>query len=219
VKLKQISPYSNRIYWFILVFAVISAVWAYFMPVELTVSGRGYVSFLGEPRAVCSPSDGVVKEVFARSEKSVSENQMLMNFVEMDESMKTSGIASPSGGVLMWERELLAGDMVAAGERLAVIYPPSPTGIVAALREQSLGSIAEGLPVRVKLDAYPYQNHGTLSGTVQEITTRNLPGQGLQVVVIITLEEENKGMELLPGMSADIEIITGKTSLLKKLFQ
>lgn len=219
MKLKQISPYSNRIYWIILVFAVISAVWAYFMPVELSEPGRGYVGFLGEPRAVCSPSDGVVKEVFARSEKSVSEDQMLMNIVEMDESMKTSGIASPSDGVLMWERELLAGDMVAAGERLAVIYPPSPIGIVAVLREQSLGGITEGMPVRVKLDAYPYQNYGTLTGKVQEITAQNLPGQGLQVVAIITLEEENDGMALLPGMSADIEIITGETSLLKKLFQ
>lgn len=218
MKLKQISPHSNRIYYIILVFAVVSVVWAYFMPVELTVPGRGYVSFLGEPRAVCSPSDGVVEEVFARSIKPVSENQLLISIGRMNSPMKASEITSPSDGVLMWERELLAGDMVSAGERLAVIYPSSPTGIVAALQEQSLGRIAVGYPVRVKLDAYPYQTYGTLKGSVKEITTSNLPGQGLRVAVLITLEEDI-GMELLPGMSASIEIITGKTSLLKKLLK
>lgn len=219
MKLKKISPYTNWIYGVILIFIAISAVWAYFMPVELTVPGRGYISFLGEPRAVCSPSDGVVEEVFAKSEKPVSENQLLISFGKMDASVETFEITSPSDGVLIWERDLLAGDMVAAGERLAVIYPPQPIGIVAALQEQSLGSIAQGLPVRVRLDAYPYQNYGALSGRVKEITTSNLPGQGLRVVVLITLEGEKEGMALLPGMSAGIEIITGKTSLLKKLLQ
>jgi multidrug efflux pump subunit AcrA (membrane-fusion protein) len=216
VKLKQISPYSNRIYYIILVFAVVSVIWAYFMPVELTVSGRGYVSFLGEPRAVCSPSDGVVEEMFARSVKPVSENQLLISFGKMESSMEKFDIVSPSDGVLIWERELLAGDMVSAGERLAVIFPSYPIGIMAALQEQSLGRIAVGHPVRVKLDAYPYQNYGTLKGRVKEITTSNLPGQGLRVIVLVTLKDSGE-MGLLPGMSANIEITTGKTSLLKKL--
>lgn len=214
----KISPYSNWFFYIILAFTAIAAAWAYFMPVELAVSGRGYVSFSGEPMAVCSPSAGVVKEVLARTQKPVSENQLLISIGEMNAPVKTSEIKSPSDGVLMWGRELLAGDMVAAGERLAVIYPPSPVGIVAVLQEQSLGSIAEGHPVRVKLDAYPYQNFGTLSGRIKEITTTNMPGQGLRVVVLITLEESGD-MELLPGMSANIEVITGKTSLLKRMLQ
>ena len=92
--------------------------------------------------------------------------------------------------------------------------PPSPVGIVLCCRNKALEALPRH-PVRVKLDAYRTRNrhcqenkgnnHYKYAGAGSESCCLNHAG-------------ESGDMELL-RMSANIEVITGKTSLLKRMLQ
>jgi len=220
---RQIPAHTSLLFYLILALVLIGIVWAYFMPVETIIPGRGYVSFLGEPQAVCAPEMAVVKALTFRGVEEVTKGQKILTI----ERGSTHGVWSngteilaPEAGVLLWQRELMKGDMLQTGERLAVIYPLEPIGIKVFLQEQDFGRIKPGLPVRIKLDAYPQQNFGIIEGVVEELILENnpIPGREMQVAVLITLDNTpNSEILLRPGLQASVEIITGQTSLLKKL--
>lgn len=90
---------------------------------------------------------------------------------------------------------------------------------------KDIGSIALNDDVRIKLNAFPYQKHGTLTGTVQAISEGAFQeGQGpmqtsffLSTVNLLDgqrLENVQPDMRLMPGMSATCEIRVGKRSVL-----
>ena len=72
------------------------------------------------------------------------------------------------------------------------------------------------MPVRINLDAYPYQEYGALEGVVKEYHLAR--GQERYMVLAIEISEMPERMELLPGMAASVDIITGRTNMLRLLF-
>ena len=90
---------------------------------------------------------------------------------------------------------------------------------------KDIGRISLDDDVRIKLNAFPYQKHGTLSGTVQTISEGSFQeGQGplqssffLSTVTLPAgqqLENVQEDMRLMPGMSATCEIRVGKRRVL-----
>lgn len=127
---------------------------------------------------------------------------------------------APAPGVLLWQRNLIKGDRFQTGERLALIYPSSPLGIKVLLPEKDLGRVQPGMPVRVQLPAYPFQTFGVIEGVVQDRVLRynSRSGKEREVALLVAFEKiPDSRIQLSPGLSGSVEIITGKTSLLKKL--
>lgn len=220
----KIPAYTFVLYYLILALVLAGVIWAYFLPVEITVAGRGFVSFLGEPQAVSAPLDGTVASVCSRGASAVIKGEVLLNF--QDNRVETVGdtaaeeIASPADGVLMWQCDLLKGDFIRAGERLALVYPASPIGVKVYLSEKDLGRIKTGMPVRVSLDAYPYQNYGLIRGTVRDFVLENSGalGREMHLALYVMLEETPQELSnIQPGLAASVEIITGRTRLLKQM--
>ena len=90
---------------------------------------------------------------------------------------------------------------------------------------KDIGSIALDDDVRIKLNAFPYQKHGTLTGTIGAISEGAFQeGQGpmqssffLSTVNLLDgqrLENVQADMRLMPGMSATCEIRVGKRRVL-----
>lgn len=64
-----------------------------------------------------------------------------------------------------------SGKVVQAGETVMEIAPEGvPLILSAFLPNQEAGFVKEGMPVQVKLDAYPYQHYGLTSGTVTQLS-------------------------------------------------
>jgi hemolysin D len=91
---------------------------------------------------------------------------------------------------------------------------------------KDIGLIALDDDVRIKLNAFPYQKHGTLTGTVRAISEGAFQeGQGpmqnsffLSTVSLLDgqrLENVQPDMRLMPGMSATCEIRVGKRRVLE----
>lgn len=115
-------------------------------------------------------------------------------------------IVAPIDGVVI-DRQIEPGQTVASGLNVAVLFTlAKDLGRVQALinvDEADIGSVRVGQPVKFTVDAYPNDN---FNGQVTQI--RSLPTTESNVVAYtVVVEADNPGSRLLPGMTANAEII------------
>jgi HlyD family secretion protein len=124
--------------------------------------------------------------------------------------LERTKIRSPINGVVI-ERAVDQGQTVAASLSSPVLFniaqDLSEIQIEANVDEADIGNVHEGNEVTFTVDAFP---DSEFSGQVNQV--RLAPNEANNVVtytVIITAE--NPGRKLLPGMTAIVEIVTGKS--------
>lgn len=63
------------------------------------------------------------------------------------------------------------GEVIQPGQTVAEITPKNaPLILTASLPNDKAGFVKTGMSVKVKFDAYPYQNYGVFEGTVRSIS-------------------------------------------------
>ncbi len=115
-------------------------------------------------------------------------------------------IIAPIDGIVI-DRQIEPGQTVASGLNVAVLFTlAQDLGRVQALinvDEADIGSVRVGQSVKFTVDAYPNDN---FTGQVTQI--RSLPTTESNVVAYtVVVEADNPGSKLLPGMTANAEII------------
>ncbi len=119
-----------------------------------------------------------------------------------------SFIKSPVNGVVS-ERPLKIGDTTMPGQKIVSVVDPSSLYISASIDEADVGRVSLGQEVRITMDAYLGR---TFTGRVIRISPI-VTGARLETrtfEVRVSVPEEN--IIIKPGMSADIEIITGRVT-------
>jgi hemolysin D len=127
-------------------------------------------------------------------------------------------IRATASGILFQLPIEKAGAVVQPGTMVAEIAPlNSPLIIRAQMATTESGSLRTGLPVKIKFDAYPFQDYGVVSGelikissTTTEIDTPN--GKVATYNLDIALKQNcvqsaNKCIPLRPGDTATAEVI------------
>jgi len=117
-----------------------------------------------------------------------------------------SFIKTPVSGVVA-ERPVEIGDTVISGQKIASVVNPDELYISAPIDEADVDNVALGQVVRITMDAYPgrvfkgkvIKISPIVTGTRQETRTFE-----------VRVSVPNEDIVLKPGMSADIEIITGR---------
>lgn len=115
-------------------------------------------------------------------------------------------ITAPIDGVVI-DRQIEPGQTVASGLNVAVLFTLARdlTRLQAELLvdEADIGQVREGMPVRFTVDAFPDR---TYEGVVTQV--RVLPATENNVVAYtVVVEAENPGARLMPGMTANADII------------
>ena len=205
-------------FWLIVASAAAALIWAYFMPIEVSVAAMGQIHYMGEPQAVSAEHSGVVRQTYVKSFAHVEKGAPVISVLPDETTAgKPITVSAPGNGALIWQRGYIQGDRVQANERLAIVYPDEPLGLLIRLSDNDIRKIDTGMTVRVRLDAYPYQDYGVLYGTVSGISpTLDVNGQ-ISTDVLVTLADVTPEMALRPGLTAVTEIITGQTTLLKQI--
>jgi HlyD family secretion protein len=118
------------------------------------------------------------------------------------------------------------GSLMAGGEAVVTLIPlDQPLVAELAARSADLGRIAEGDPVTLKIDAWPWRRHGTATGVLSGIGRHSATAEG-DVTARHALRVELTGWtgpdgtvpeHLLPGLTLQAEIATGTRSLLDLL--
>lgn len=140
-------------------------------------------------------------------------------------------LVAPADGVVLDIAKLSQGSVVKEAEQLFTLVP-----LGAALEAEvqidalDIGYIKRGVPVHLKFDAFPYQEHGALDGKVRTISEDAFrreaanAGQGLDAYYLSRIDFGNAKLKkmtsqsrLLPGMTLTAEIVVGKRSVMSYL--
>lgn len=146
-----------------------------------------------------------------------------------DKRQKLVTLAAPADAVVLDIAKLSQGSVARGTEALFTLVPLDAR-LEAEVQIDSLdvGYVKRGDDVHIKLDAFPFQRHGTLSANVRTISEdafrRDAQGQGLDAYYLsrielgdIHLKNLPKSARLLPGMTLTAEIVVGKRSVLSYL--
>jgi hemolysin D len=133
--------------------------------------------------------------------------------------------ASESGEVLTLNVRQ-TGQVIQAGEVLAEIAPEGkPLILSTILPAKEVGFIKEGLPVKVKMEAFAYQDYGIVEGQVRSIAKDSKAmeqiGQTYRVDIEIkqqSIKAKGETFKFKPGQEGQAEIVTRKRRLIEVLF-
>ena len=98
------------------------------------------------------------------------------------------------------------------------------------IRPQDIGKVAIGSEVRIKLNAYPFQKHGTLNGVIRNISENTLQREGstftgnqeespsyyrARITISGKLQHVKDNFRLIPGMEGIAEIKTDRRRVIE----
>lgn len=134
------------------------------------------------------------------------------------------------------KREALAAleeEINMAQQRLTIIEPlvnRRTVSQVEALRlRQDIAFLAPGMPARVKITAYDYTIYGDLEGTLEQISADTIQedtayGKEYYYNILVRtqknhLEHNGKVLPIKPGMVAEVDVLSGKRTVLSYLLK
>ncbi|HQE40065.1 MAG TPA: HlyD family type I secretion periplasmic adaptor subunit [Zoogloea sp.] len=137
-------------------------------------------------------------------------------------------LRAPATGYVNDVQITTIGGFVNAGEKLMQIVPVGEKLLVEArVAPKDIAFIKVGDPANVKVTAYDFSIYGGLSGTVRNISADSIydeaERQAYYSVMVETdrafLVKNGRQLPIMPGMICDVEIVTGRKSVLSYLLK
>jgi adhesin transport system membrane fusion protein len=140
-------------------------------------------------------------------------------------------LKAPTNGVIKNVRITTLGGVLKPSEEVMQIVPIEDSLVVEAkVKPVDVAFLKPGLDASVKIDSYDYTVYGSLYGKLTYISADTLTEdlkQGEQAYYRVQVKTEGKkfsgrpeeNLEIQPGMTATIEIKTGKNTVLKYIFK
>lgn len=137
-----------------------------------------------------------------------------------------TAIRAPVRGIVNRLEVTTVGGVVAPGGPVVEIVPLDDKLVIEArIRPQDVAFVRPGQSASTKLTAYDYTIYGTLPGKVTLVSPDTLAdpktGEAYYRVIIeadeMKLAQGGKQLEILPGMVASVDILTGSKSVLSYL--
>jgi len=120
--------------------------------------------------------------------------------------LERSIIRSPIDGVVV-DRQVNVGQPVASSLQAATLFviaqDLSRLQANITVDEADIGDVDEGMPVKFTVDAFPDRE---FDGRVSQVRQQGVADQGV-VSYTVVVEADNPGRQLLPGMTANAEIV------------
>jgi HlyD family secretion protein len=147
-----------------------------------------------------------------------------------DKRSRLITLTAPEDSVVLDIIKLSPGSIVREAETFFTLVP-----INVALEAEvqidavDVGYVKAGVPVHLKIEAFPFQRHGTLEGTVRTISEdsfrRDSANKAVGNVYYVSrvtlggtkLKDMAEKSRLLPGMTLNAEIVVGKRSVISYL--
>jgi hemolysin D len=150
-----------------------------------------------------------------------------IQLAKLEQEREQAVIRAPIGGIVT-KADVKPGDILTErGKPVAEVAEQNGFLFEASVPNEDIGRLRAGMPVRLKLDAFDYQKYGTLGGTVSYIAPDSGPPDGQRpttytVKIKLAGNEVERGDvrgRVKLGMSGQVDIITGRESLLLLLLR
>jgi len=132
----------------------------------------------------------------------------------------------PQDSVVLELGHISVGAVAKTGEALVTLVPLNePIEAEAHVSPQDVGFIRQGDACKIKIDAFPFQKHGTLKGVLKSVSEDTINDAARQkeatyyYLARITLKSTElkkvpKDTRLIPGMSLSAEIVVGQRTVI-----
>lgn len=136
--------------------------------------------------------------------------------------LKQRFVYAPIDGVVLSLNVDHAGEVLQPGQTIAAIAPSdAPLVLQAALPNPEAGFVKIGMPVKVKIDAYPFQDYGVVPGHVVALSpdTKQDEQMGPVYEVKVALDrnhviEGGRSITFKPGQTAQADIVIRRRRIL-----
>lgn len=133
-------------------------------------------------------------------------------------------VVAPTDGVINKLFVANVNGVVRPGQNIAeIVSDDAPIEIEAKLSPKDRAEVWPGLRTIVKVTAYDYSLHGGLHGRVIDISPDALQDEEGHVFFRVRIEADVKGLgvdkPVVPGMQAEVDIITGRQTIISYLLK
>ena len=172
-----------------------------------------------------------VQEAFAELSATQAELKALeQTLAQRADQLSRTEIRSPVRGLVNNILVTTVGGLVQPGEPIMEITPIEDQLLIETrVRPQDVAFVAPGMPASVKITAYDYTISGDLDGLVEQISADTIEAdtargrESFYLVLIRTernyLEHKGETLPIRPGMVAQVDIRTGKRTVLSYLLK
>lgn len=138
--------------------------------------------------------------------------------------VKTTEISSPVAGIVQRILVNTVGGVVSPGQNVMEITPINDVMLLEAqIPPKDIAFIHLGQKAKIKMTAYDFATYGGLEAQVNHISSDTVTdddGNSFFIVRLkITDAPEGKKIKIKPGMMADVDILTGKKTVLEYLIK
>lgn len=165
-------------------------------------------------------------EALAELNRTVSElGALKQSMPALEDRVARTEIRAPMNGVINRLFVNTTGGIVKPGEPIVEVVPADDDLVVEALvLPRDIGFVKLGQPARVKVTAFDYAIFGAMDGTVKNISADAVPNERGETFYQVRIETATKAIAALdkqlpiqPGMQAQVDIVTGKKTILQFL--
>lgn len=204
----------------------------------LELSGDVEALRLGIPRV-----ETAAKEAHGRIEQRKAEfrslaleeiNERRQELISIRETMAAGSdrvtrtdVRSPVRGIVKSIYINTLGGVVQPGESIMEVVPLDDTLLVEAeIKPADIAFLHPGQKAQVKITAYDFSIYGGLEGTVEHISADTITNQNDESFYLVKVRTTKNAMEyqgerlpIIPGMTAQVDVLTGKKSVLDYLLK
>lgn len=146
--------------------------------------------------------------------------------VGLEDRVNRTIVTSPVTGTVKTLNINTVGGVIQPGMDIVEIVPSEDTLLVEAkIAPQDIAFLRPDLAAIVKFTAYDFTKYGGLEGTLEHIsadTTTDEEGNSFYLVRVRTKEtslNKDNSLPIIPGMTASVDIITGKRTVMEYLLK
>lgn len=166
------------------------------------------------------------------AQKELAEAQDKLNsldevLISLQDRLERTTVTSPVHGTIKTIKINTVGGVIQPGMDLIEIVPVEDSLLVEAkVDPKDIAFIRPGLDAIIKLSAYDFAIYGGLKGKVEHIsadTIKDEKDESYYYIKVRTeesyLDSNNKPLPIIPGMTANVDVITGKKTVLDYLLK
>ncbi len=151
-------------------------------------------------------------------------NSLTETSVALSDKVKQSTLTSPVNGKVSRLFFNTVGGVIQPGKEVMEVVPTDEVLVLETkVQIKDIAFLRPGQPAVVKLTAYDYTIYGTLDAMVESIAADSIvddKGNAYYLVRVRTLQTSlGKGLPIIPGMVAQVDILTGKKTILSYLLK
>lgn len=171
---------------------------------------------------------GFRKEVrMELNEVSAELNAFNASNVALEDRVRRTQVRSPIRGVVKSLAVRTVGGVVQPGMDLVEIVPVGESLLVEAkVNPRDIAFLRPGLPATVKLTAYDFAIYGGLKAQVEHISADTFLEENGEPYYLVrvrttepTLVKDGKPFSIMPGMTAEVDILVGEKTVLSYLLK